>query len=93
MRQVVGVNPYCRGKGLELCHLLSKLPPLLLAANDVVFFTGAGISAESGISTYGEKLTGIWAGHDPRDLETAKAYRDNPTLVAPSLSLGLGAGK
>lgn len=60
---------------------IEQASALLLAASDVVFFTGAGISAESGIPTYGEKLTGIWAGHDPRDLETAKAFRENPALV------------
>jgi NAD-dependent deacetylase len=53
----------------------------LQKARKVVFFTGAGISADSGIPTYREKLSGIWAGYDPRDLETAKAFRDNPALV------------
>jgi NAD-dependent deacetylase len=47
----------------------------------LVFFTGAGISADSGIPTYREKLSGIWTGYDPRDLETAKAFRENPALV------------
>jgi len=46
---------------------IEQTSALLLAASNVVFFTGAGISAESGIPTYGEKLTGIWAGYDPRD--------------------------
>jgi NAD-dependent deacetylase len=53
----------------------------LQKAGKVVFFTGAGISADSGIPTYREKLSGIWAGYDPRDLETAKAFRENPALV------------
>jgi len=53
----------------------------LQKARKVVFFTGAGISADSGIPTYREKLSGIWAGYDPRDLETAKAFRENPALV------------
>lgn len=47
----------------------------------MVFFTGAGISADSGIPTYREKISGIWAGYDPRDLETAKAFRENSALV------------
>ncbi|EGH26482.1 silent information regulator protein Sir2, partial [Pseudomonas amygdali pv. mori str. 301020] len=37
----------------------------LAAARKVVFFTGAGISAESGIPTLRDKLTGVWAKHDP----------------------------
>ena len=50
-------------------------------ARDVVLFTGAGISVESGIPTYREPLTGIWAQHDPRDLETSNAFRNNPPFV------------
>lgn len=53
----------------------------LLSASEVVVFTGAGISAESGIATYREPLTGIWAQHDPQTLETANAFRANPPLV------------
>jgi len=53
----------------------------LQKAKKVVFFTGAGISADSGIPTYREKLSGLWSGYDPRDLETAKAFRENPSLV------------
>ena len=53
----------------------------LRGARRVVFFTGAGISVESGIPTYRDKLTGLWGTYDPQDLETAKAFRDNPALV------------
>lgn len=51
------------------------------SARSIVCFSGAGISSESGIATYSEKLTGFWATHDPRHLETAKAFRENPQLV------------
>lgn len=50
-------------------------------ASEIVVFTGAGISAESSIPTYGDPLTGPWAPYDPRDMETAKAFRENPSLV------------
>lgn len=53
----------------------------LVSARRIVCFTGAGISAESGIPTYRDKLTGLWAQHDPQQLETAKAFRENPQLV------------
>ncbi|PHX32497.1 NAD-dependent deacetylase [Pseudomonas syringae pv. syringae] len=53
----------------------------LAAARKVVFFTGAGISAESGIPTFRDKLTGLWEKHDPKRLETAEAFRENPQLV------------
>ncbi|KPY99412.1 Silent information regulator protein Sir2 [Pseudomonas syringae pv. aptata] len=45
-------------------------------APEIVIFTGAGISAESGIPTYNDPLTGIWAPYDPRTMETAKAFRE-----------------
>jgi NAD-dependent deacetylase len=53
----------------------------LKAAKRIVFFTGAGISAESGIPTFRDKLTGLWSAHDLERLETAKAFRENPALV------------
>ncbi|MCD5969940.1 SIR2 family NAD-dependent protein deacylase [Pseudomonas quasicaspiana] len=53
----------------------------LLNAREVVVLTGAGVSAESGIPTYRDPLTGIWAQHDPQTLETAKAFRANPSLI------------
>ena len=49
----------------------------LQKAKKIVFFTGAGISADSGIPTYRDEFSGIWAGYDPRDLETAKAFRES----------------
>ena len=61
--------------------VIEQAVDVLQKAKKVVFFTGAGISADSGIPTYGEKLSGIWAGYDPRDLETAKAFRENSALV------------
>jgi NAD-dependent deacetylase len=61
--------------------VIEQAADILQKAKKVVFFTGAGISADSGIPTYREKLSGIWAGLDPRDLETAKAFRKNPALV------------
>ncbi len=53
----------------------------LSKAHRIVVFSGAGISVESGIPTYEDPLTGIWAQRDPRTLETAKAFRENPSLI------------
>ncbi len=61
-------------------HFESAVEALRLAKN-IVFFTGAGISAESGIPTFRDKLDGLWATHDPQSLETANAFRANPSLV------------
>ncbi|ETK22266.1 MULTISPECIES: SIR2 family NAD-dependent protein deacylase [Pseudomonas] len=53
----------------------------LLKARTITCFSGAGISAESGISTYRDPLAGLWSQYDPEKLETAKAFRENPRLV------------
>ena len=37
----------------------------LAAARRVAVLTGAGISAESGIPTFRDALTGLWANYDP----------------------------
>ncbi|WP_122750249.1 Sir2 family NAD-dependent protein deacetylase [Pseudomonas viridiflava] len=40
----------------------------LTAARKVLFFTGVGISAKSGIPTFRGKLTGVWKRHAPERL-------------------------
>ncbi|MGY3326067.1 SIR2 family NAD-dependent protein deacylase [Pseudomonas fluorescens] len=60
---------------------MQKAADVLAVARRIVFFTGAGISAESGIPTFRDKLTGLWAKHDPQRLETADAFRENSALV------------
>ena len=44
-------------------------------------FTGAGVSKESGIPTFREPETGLWARYDPMQLATAEAYRRDPAFV------------
>lgn len=46
----------------------------------VVVLTGAGISAESGLSTFRD-ADGLWEGHDPMQVATPEAYDDDPALV------------
>lgn len=55
--------------------------PLLRQAEHVVVFTGAGVSAESGIPTFRDALTGFWALHDPMNLATPDAFERDPGLV------------
>ena len=43
--------------------------------------TGAGMSAESGIPTFRDARTGLWAHHDPMALATPEGFRANPQLV------------
>jgi NAD-dependent deacetylase len=46
----------------------------------IVILTGAGLSAESGLSTFRDK-DGIWAKYDYRDVATPEGFRRNPELV------------
>ena len=53
----------------------------LKAAKHVVVFTGAGVSAESGIPTFRDASTGLWANFEAQDLATADAFRKDKALV------------
>lgn len=62
-----------------------EIPELVVqnwrAANHVAVLTGAGISAESGVPTFREAQTGLWAQYDPQELATPQAFQRNPKLV------------
>lgn len=60
---------------------LAKAAEALRNAPQIMVFTGAGVSAGSGIPTFRDQLTGLWERQDPQRLETAKAFRENPALV------------
>jgi NAD-dependent deacetylase len=51
------------------------------AASSIAVLTGAGMSAESGVPTFRDALTGLWAKFDPAQLATEAAFRANPSLV------------
>lgn len=63
----------------------SALPPdaavILGQARRIVVFTGAGISAESGVPTFRDDLTGLWARFDAQRLATPQAFAADPDLV------------
>lgn len=52
----------------------------LKSAKNIVFFSGAGISAESGVPTFRGK-DGIWNKFRPEDLASFDAFIKNPKLV------------
>lgn len=62
-------------------HIPAELTQLLRAAERVTVLTGAGVSAESGIPTFREAQTGLWARYDPAELATPEAFRRQPRLV------------
>jgi len=53
----------------------------LRQAGGVVFLTGSGVSAESGVPTFRDELTGLWARYRPEELATPEAFRRDPALV------------
>jgi NAD-dependent deacetylase len=60
---------------------LSVAARALRAAEHVCVLTGAGTSAESGIPTFRDALTGYWAKYTPEELATPEAFAKNPQLV------------
>ncbi|MGQ8918129.1 SIR2 family NAD-dependent protein deacylase [Pseudomonas lundensis] len=58
----------------------STLAQQLREAKHIVVFTGAGASAESGIPTFRDALTGLWERFDPAQLATLEAFRADPSL-------------
>ena len=60
-------------------------PPELLSflrkAQRVAALTGAGVSQESGLSTFRDAQVGLWAHYRPEDLATPEAFARDPKLV------------
>lgn len=48
---------------------------------EIVVLSGAGMSAESGIPTFRDALTGLWARFDAERLATPEAFAADPALV------------
>ncbi len=65
--------------------MTAKFPPELIealrSASHIAVLTGAGISAESGVPTFRQAQTGLWAQYDPQELATPQAFQRNPRLV------------
>jgi NAD-dependent deacetylase len=58
----------------ELINFLKK-------ATRVAVLTGAGISQESGLRTFRDAQSGLWAQYRPEDLATPTAFARDPKLV------------
>lgn len=61
--------------------LLETVIEALDSASRIVVLTGAGVSAESGIPTFRDPLTGLWQRFNPSELASAQAFRRDPALV------------
>jgi NAD-dependent deacetylase len=50
-------------------------------ARRIVLLSGAGMSAESGVPTFRDAQTGLWAKFRPEELATEQAFRARPQMV------------
>lgn len=62
-------------------NIPDELIAALREAKHVVVFTGAGVSADSGIPTFRDALTGLWERFDAEALATPEAFRKDKELV------------
>jgi len=53
----------------------------LHSATRIAILTGAGVSKESGVPTFRDAQSGLWAQYDPQELATPQAFQQNPKLV------------
>lgn len=70
---------------VEWCAMANSFPSDLIEAirnaRSIAVLTGAGISAESGVPTFRDAQTGLWAKFQPEELATPEAFQRNPKLV------------
>lgn len=58
-----------------------KLIDAISSANHIVVFTGAGVSAESGIPTFRDAQTGLWEKFDVTRLASSSGFKEDKDLV------------
>jgi predicted ABC-type transport system involved in lysophospholipase L1 biosynthesis ATPase subunit len=83
------IREYSKGmrQRVRLAQALAHRPrALLLDAADprpvhFIGIAGAGMSAESGIATFRDALTGLWARFDPAELASEEGFRAQPQRV------------
>ena len=54
---------------------------ILDGASRIVSFSGAGLSAESGVPTFRDAQTGLWAKYDPMRLASPQGFAEFPEVV------------
>lgn len=58
-----------------------QLSKLLDNAEEIVLITGAGVSADSGIPTFRDGMTGLWNNINPDHVASIQGFRDDPDRV------------
>lgn len=62
-------------------NIPDELIRFLRKAERVAALTGAGVSQESGLRTFRDAQTGLWAQYKPTELASPEAYERDPKLV------------
>jgi len=60
---------------------IAALAEALAEARTVLVLSGSGLSADSGVPTFRDVRTGIWAHHRPEDVATPEAFERDPGFV------------
>ena len=60
---------------------VAAVQALAQRAARVCVLTGAGMSAESGIATFRDAMSGLWSRFDPAELASEEGFRANPARV------------
>lgn len=63
------------------CASLARGARAVASAARIAVLTGAGISAESGVPTFRDAQTGLWANFRPEELATPEAFMAHPRRV------------
>lgn len=61
--------------------MLDTVRDWIREARHIAVLTGAGMSAESGVPTFRDAQTGLWARFNPQELATEAAFRAHPQRV------------
>jgi NAD-dependent deacetylase len=62
--------------------VIDRARALLAGAQRICVFSGAGLSAESGVPTFRDAATdGLWIHHDPMQLASPQGFADDPETV------------
>ena len=54
---------------------------LVEKSRNLVVFSGAGLSAESGLATFRDKAEGLWSKYDPMELASVDGFDRDPELI------------
>jgi NAD-dependent deacetylase len=68
-------------QAMEQSRAAADAARALAGSRSLAMLTGAGVSAESGVPTFRDAQTGLWARFDPLQLATPTAFAIHPKLV------------